>query len=526
MTSKRHNPTDPGSPAQIAMTSPPPTPIRQRVSMQQWCRALFKPVDNGWLVYFRILFGIEMLWTVWKHYVGIRLAWNIHNPFLFKYYGFDWVQTLPGNGMWILLGVLGVLSVFIIVGLLYRLSMFLFFLGFSYLFLLNQINYLNHFYLVCLLALVMTFLPAHQSLSLDALIRPRIRSKVAPAWSLWLLRIQVAIPYFYGGIAKINQDWLHGEPMYLWLSEKAHRFPGAISEFFITWEAAILFSYGGLLYDLLVIPMILWRRTRLLAYAITIFFHMTNTQLFSIGIFPWLMMLATLVYFPIDVPRRLLSRFTQVRPAGIIDSAVTTLGTRQKSVIAILAIYLGLQCLIPFRHHLYPGNVNWTEEGHRFSWHMMLRTKRGVARFFAHEPATGRSLEIDPGGYLHDRQIQKFAGKPRMIQQFAKFLAANTGLQNELRRRGLTGRIEIRVDGWVSINGRRPQRLIDPQVDLAQQPYDMWPAPWIVPLTEPLPERPWGINLKGWGEFLKNNPRIYKTDWESQTDEPISTDDV
>lgn len=490
-----------------------------------WSSALFKPVDNGWLVYFRILFGIEMLYTVWKHYSGYRLSWNINNPFLFKYQGFEWVQPLPGNGMWVLLGIMGILSVFIIAGLMYRLSMFLFFLGFTYLFLLNQINYLNHFYLVCLLTLVMTFLPAHQAFSLDALIRPRIRSNVAPAWSLWLLRLQVAIPYFYGGIAKINHDWLRGEPMYLWLSEKAHWFPGAISEFFRTWEAAILFSYGGLFYDLLVIPMILWRRTRLLAYAVTIFFHMTNTLLFNIGIFPWLMMLATLIYFPIDVPRRLLSRFTQVRPAEIADSTVVTLGAPQKLVIAILTLYLGLQCLVPFRHHLYPGDVNWTEEGHRFSWHMMLRSKRGVARFFAHEPATGRSLELDPGGYLNKRQIQKYAGKPRMIQQFARFLAGNADIQNELRRRGLKGPIEIRVDGWLSINGRRPQRLIDPTVDLAREPYNIWPADWIVPLTEPLAEPPWGPNLEGWSQFLRNHPRIYSTDWESSADEPVSTDD-
>jgi hypothetical protein len=40
-----------------------------------------------------------------------------------------------------------------------------------------------------------------------------------------------------------------------------------------------------------------------------------------------------------------------------------------------------------------------------------------------------------------------------------------------------------------SLNGREPQPLIDPVVDLATQPRTLAPASWIVPLFQPLPAR-------------------------------------
>ena len=38
----------------------------------------------------------------------------------------------------------------------------------------------------------------------------------------------------------------------------------------------------------------------------------------------------------------------------------------------LVVLFLGIQFLLPLRHLLYPGNVNWTEEGFRFAWRVML----------------------------------------------------------------------------------------------------------------------------------------------------------
>ena len=53
--------------------------------------------------------------------------------------------------------------------------------------------------------------------SLDARWRPSLRSETLPAWNLWLLRFQMSVVYLYGGIAKIQADWLQGYPMRLWM---------------------------------------------------------------------------------------------------------------------------------------------------------------------------------------------------------------------------------------------------------------------------------------------------------------------
>src|SRR5215216_4921419 len=156
----------------------------------------------------------------------------------FTYYGFSWVKPWPGRGMYIHFFVLGLAAVCVMAGmagLFYRIAAPVLFLAFTYTFLLDQTRYLNHFYLVCLISFLMCFLPAERAFSVDALLRRKIRSDVVPAWTLWLLRAQIGIPYFYGGIAKLNRDWIYGgEPMRSWLHPLT-RVPGGGPIFAADW---------------------------------------------------------------------------------------------------------------------------------------------------------------------------------------------------------------------------------------------------------------------------------------------------
>jgi hypothetical protein len=361
------------------------------------------------------------------------------------------------------------------VGLFYRVSTTLFFLGFTYIFLLDKTNYLNHFYLISLISLIMIFVPAHRAFSLDALLRPKIRSGSAPTWSLWLLRAQLGIAYFYGGIAKLNGDWLHGVPMRMWLAERTD-FP-LIGHLFSEEWAAYVFSYGGLLFDLLFVPFVLWRRTRFLALGVALVFHLMNSRLFSIGIFPWFMIAANLLFLNPGWPRTIFrwGRMVDGQPAN----PRLDLGRRQRIAIAILGVYLAVQIFLPLRHHLYPGDVHWTEEGHYFSWRMKLRDKTGQAQFFVTDPVSQSSWEVDPFTYVTKRQYGEMIGQPDMILQLAQHIARSLREQ---------GHVQIEVRAWVgvSLNGRHPQVLVDPAVDLAAQPRSLLAANWIVPLTEPL----------------------------------------
>ncbi|HET6851964.1 MAG TPA: HTTM domain-containing protein, partial [Pyrinomonadaceae bacterium] len=270
-------------------------------SLRALCAALFNPVDISFLVFFRILFGGVMLWEVYRYFTHGWIARYFLEPAVtFTYYGFSWVKPWPGRGMYIHFFVLGVAAACVMVGFLYRIAAPVLFVAFTYSFLLDQTRYLNHFYLVCLISFVMCFLPAQRALSIDSLLRRKIRSEVVPAWTLWLLRAQVGIPYFYGGLAKLNNDWLYGgEPMRIWLSPLA-RVPGFGPIFAAEW-VVYSFVIGGLLIDLLVVPLLLWRRTRPFAFAAAVAFNLLNAVIFEIGIFPWLMLGALLIFFPPDL---------------------------------------------------------------------------------------------------------------------------------------------------------------------------------------------------------------------------------
>jgi vitamin K-dependent gamma-carboxylase len=464
---------------------------------QRLCVALFKPVDISFLVFFRILFGGIMLWEVYRYFTyGWIGRYFVAPAVTFPYYGFSWVKPWPGQGMYVHFWLLGLAAVCVIAGCLYRVAAPVFFLAFTYFFLLDQTRYLNHLYLACLISFLMCFLPAHRAFSVDALLRRKIRSDVVPAWMLWLLRLQVGIPYFYGGIAKLNSDWIRGgEPMRTWLSPLT-AMPGFGPVFKTDW-VVYGFVIGGLLLDLLVVPLLLWRRTRLFAFVAAIIFNLINSVIFDIGIFPWLMLGALLIYFPPDLLRRFARAFmspgTPVLNAELPPVSITpgssgpSLLTSPKIVVGLLACYLAVQLLLPFRHYVYPGNVSWTEEGHNFAWHMKLRTKVGEAVFTVTHPQSGQTWTIKPQDYLESHQVMKVITKPDLILQFGHHLA------EEKRREGYEN-VEVRARVMVSLNGRQPQLLIDPNVDLAKEQVSLLPTRWIVPLTTPLASRASGKN--------------------------------
>ncbi len=461
--------------------------------LRRVCAALFKPVDISVLVFFRIVFGGIMLWESYRYFThGWITRYFVEPAVTFTYYGFSWVKPWPGSGMYIHFFVLGLAAGCVMIGFLYRFAAPVLFLAFTYSFLLDQTRYLNHFYLVCLISFLMCFLPAERAFSIDALLRRKIRSDVVPAWTLWLLRAQVGIPYFYGGLAKLNSDWIHGgEPMRIWLRPLT-KMPGLGHLFANEW-VVYSFVIGGLMIDLLVVPLLLWRRTRLFALAAAVAFNLINSVIFEIGIFPWLMLGALLIFFPPDLMRRFARAFMSsgdpspdAEPVFINtiaeENSFPSSFASQKLVAGLLAAYLVVQIFLPLRHYLYPGDVNWTEEGHNFAWHMKLRTKSGAAVFTVTHPPSGQTWTIKPEEHLKSHQLMKTITKPDLVLQFSHYLA-------EQKRREGYENVEVRAHVMVSLNGREPQLLIDPNVDLAKEEVSLLPARWIVPLTTPLGER-------------------------------------
>lgn len=274
---------------------------------QFWDRTeskLYQPVDGASLAVFRIAFGALLLWDVVEFFLHDWIGFMFIRPqFHFTYYGFDWVQPASGAGMYLVFAVLGLLAFLVMIGLFYRIAITLFLILFTYVFLLDQTEYLNHFYFVILLNILLVFVPANRVYALDALIWPRKTgdSRHVYAWNVWVVRVQMEIMLIFAGIVKINPDWLALQPLSMWLAQS--RDLVVIGPYLMeSWFIAIG-AYGVILLHVAGAPLLLWRRTRLPVFLVYVLFHVSNAVFFNIGIFPWLTIAGTTIFFATDWPR-------------------------------------------------------------------------------------------------------------------------------------------------------------------------------------------------------------------------------
>jgi len=398
--------------------------------------------------------------------------------FHFTYWGFDWVKPWPLWGLYVHFASMAVCAGSLALGFHTRQSAAAFFLLFTYAELLDKSAYLNHYYLVSLLAFLLVLVPAGATWSLDA--RRRGGDRPVARWSYWLLRGQLALVYFYAGAAKLNPDWLwQGEPLRLWLGTLTD-FP-VLGPFAEERWLAIAMSWGGMLYDLSVAPLLMWRRTRMFAFAAAVVFHVSVWLMFPIGMFPWIMLIGATAFFEPDWPRRWLSRL-----GGGIGSRVGAPVAEGASVrapgalLALAGLHLFVQLLVPLRFLLYPGSVNWSEEGFRFAWRVMLIDKAGQVEFEVVTPSTGERFQIYPRRELTPLQYRMMSTQPDMVHQYALHL------EHRYLERGYP-EAKVYARAWVSLNGRPSRRFIDPDVDLASEPRSLAPSRFILPLSPTAP---------------------------------------
>jgi vitamin K-dependent gamma-carboxylase len=462
--------------------------------------ALSRPVSIAWLVAFRILFGAAMFVSMLR-FIGYRWIdeFFIDPPLHFKYWGFAWVPVLPRAEMHVLFWILAALALAVTVGFRHRAAAALFALGFTYLQLVDVATYLNHYYLASLLALLLAVAPAHRAFSIDALWDRSRRGGAVPAFWLYLFRFQVGVVYTFAGFAKAHGDWLvHAQPLRIWLG--SHTDLPLLGPLFTLPGAPLVMSWAGFCFDTSVTWLLLFRPTRRFAYPVLLVFHTLTGILFPIGMFPVIMTIAALVFFPPEWPlglaARLGRRFPIARLSNLGGKPADPMPDEQrppgaphddarlvlrKSVLALAAAYCVVQIVVPLRFALYGGNVLWHEQGMRFSWRVMVREKNASVTYIVREVRTGRVRHVNPRSYVTRVQEREIAAQPDLVLQLAHHI------RDDFERRGL-GPVEIRADVFASLNGRRLQRLIDPEVDLATVQDGLGKAKWILPSpTKPPP---------------------------------------
>ena len=262
-----------------------------------WLRNAYQPTSILPLVGFRILFGLLMLVSTLRFMLKGWVAELYLEPvFHFTYYGFGWVRPLPGQWLYAVLIIIAFCCVFVMLGFFYRASITLFFLLFTYVELLDKAYYLNHYYFISVLSFLLIFLPLNRYFSLDVLRQPAIKRDNVPKWTIWVIRLQVALVYLFAGIAKLKPDWLfHALPLKIWLAGHTS-FPLIGFLFDYEWFAYLM-SWSGAIFDLTIPFWLLWHRTRPIAYLTVIVFHLLTGALFPIGMFPWIMIASTTIFF-------------------------------------------------------------------------------------------------------------------------------------------------------------------------------------------------------------------------------------
>lgn len=429
---------------------------------------VFKQIDNAPLIVFRVIFGLlcflESVGAIFTGWVNRVL---INPDFTFSFIGFEWLQPLPNYGMYVYFSVMGLFGVCIMLGYKYRFSIIGFTLLWTGAYLMQKTSYNNHYYLLILISTIMVFLPAHRYESLDSKLNPEIRSYSMPNWCRLLIIAQLFIVYTYASIAKLYPDWLNTDVVALLMKSKSHYvLVGDLLQ--QKWMHYIL-AYGGILFDGLIVPLLLYKPTRKYAFAVSIGFHLFNSFIFQIGIFPYLSLAFTLFFFE---PKTIQKIFLKKKPLYTASEIIVPV--YQNTLKSVLTVYLFVQLVLPLRHHVITDDVLWTEEGHRLSWRMMLRAKSGTTSYKVVNKSTQKALPVDLNQFLTLKQQRSASTKPDIIWQFAQHLKryyANRGQD-----------VAVYVDAMVSVNGKPHKRLIDPGVDLANVEWQMFRhSNWILP---------------------------------------------
>ncbi len=430
------------------------------------------PMDIAPLVYARIvlcvLMSLELSGGLFTAYSQTLITGNYHFSYQLFPFVKPWSNPTLMHAHFVVNFILGVL---VALGFFYRYTVWLFFLTGTSLFLMEKSLYINHIYLYCLCIFLFGFLPANRGWSWDVWRKPELAVSEVPAWTVYILIFQISLVYLFAGIAKINADWLQAQPIQIWLSERGN-YPFIGSWLTQPWYAYLV-AYGGLFFDLLVVPLMLWPKTRLFTFIVGIFFHVTNVATFGIGTFPWFSIAATALFFPPAVFRKWLDK--KLLAPG---TKTFTYQNQPKLVYGVIGVFVIIQLLAPLRPHLYSGNASWTEEGHFFAWRMMLRAKRGYIQFFVKDGPNGTPKVVPLDAHLNTRQITKMQGNPDMILQFAHYL------EDYYRREEGYQQPEVNVKGRVKLNARKSQAIVDEQINLVQEKRGWHPYPWILRLEK------------------------------------------
>ncbi len=436
--------------------------IKQKLS-----KYLFEPVSPVGLGVFRIGFGLIMAYQFF-HVYEYFFDYLSYSKYFIKYDFFEWV-VLPDKPLLFALFVIGVVaSLFFAVGFLYRISSFVVFVIWTYLYLTDMGHNNNHYYLI---GMFLFFLPFVQANKWGGLFNKE--SENIPRWNYTVFQLLIFILYFYGALAKMNSDWLNGYPLHFWLSGR-YQWGDTIGDLLSNEKTVLFFSYYGLLFDLFVGFMLFHRKLKYLALILMLPFHIMNHFLWVIGVFPWLSIFMTVLFFNDELTH--LFKY-DVKSHRNYKSQVS-----HNLILYALSLFFLIQFLFPLRQFFYSGRTSWHGYGEYFSWRMMLTDRQGAVRVRLYDQNDRYLGDVALEKYINDRQLYKFIHIPKTFVPFCKSIEKQ--ILEDPRNTQIKD-VKIYVDVFKTINNREFQRLINPDIDLTAVEYSVFrKGEYILPFKE------------------------------------------
>ncbi|MGB1247864.1 MAG: HTTM domain-containing protein [Chitinophagales bacterium] len=438
---------------------------------------LFEPKSVASLGLFRVLVGCVLFLQTAYWIATDFVAKNIIEPpikFPFPY--FEFVKPLSQSGMGLLMYTMLFSCFLIIIGKAFRVACAVFFFTFTYFWMIDTGYFNNHYYFISLLVFLLFFTDADKWNIFK--LKQNQSHITVPNWQIFILRFQVFIIFFIGGLNKLNPYWLFDfQPMKFILETKASvsNMPWLASTFFFA-----AFSWLGLLFDIS-IGFLLWiRKTRKFAFITYILFNLTNFLLFynigEIGFFP-LLLVASLVIFisPEKIDTWLAKK---LKPTKVKTKEIAPVPTKNKLVFPAIVLFVVFQFLFPFRHLLIPGQVDYTGQGQRFAWRMKIMYKAHDIQFYFTYDGNTEKTPVKIADLMTDKQYTNLIYYPNCVPVAAKYL------KKILIEKGVPNP-KVYADFKIGFQGQELQSLFSPDIDLAMINYHPHKKnDWIIPLKD------------------------------------------
>lgn len=474
---------------------------------QSWDRIvklLHRPTDPTSLALSRILFGFLMLLDIpdERGLGEADIRWG--DPDECRFPLFNFLEVPPLHWMCMIYFIMWIGAFGIMLGAFFKISCVLFLLPYWYIFILDKTAWNNHSYLYGVLAVLFLATDSHYTWSFDAWRGKVKMNSDIPLWHYAVMRFQMFILYFYAGLKKTELDWLSGHSM----QQLSRHWVFHPWKFFFTPEQIDLWVVHvfGFLLDLTAGFWLYFDYTRSTCFFFLTCFHVMNSQLFYIGMFPFVCLATMHLFCSPDWPKKFLMKFDRLKHFIYVKNENNTeciykeennespacITRRQSWSVILILTHVVLQMFIPYSHFITKGYNNWTNGLYGYSWDMMVHTwDTSLVTVKVVDLKKNETIFIDPDAWTRNSKWQRHAD---MVVQYGGCVSRNLEKLDKLKN------ISVYFDVWVSLNKRFHQRMFNPDVDLLKAEWSPFrKTPWLMPLLT---------------EFSHWRPRLYQIEKE------------